>query len=135
MSKDYIVVKDIVNNNGTYTILYYHNDDPSTIKKLVGTLSAYNLDSECLKRIELSPDNINDTVSIEGSPDEYLILIPKSFQPAQDDLSIPLGLVRYYIMYHMDAEELFSFDIIESEEENINVEDVQTAILEYIGWR
>lgn len=132
--RDYMVIKDIVNNNGTYTVTYYNNNDPSNIKKLTGKISAYNLSDECLKRIPLRPDEINDSVSIEGSADEYLILIPKIFQPMPEDTSIPLGLVRYYIMYHMDAEEIFTFDITESED-SINAEDLQMAIHDFVGWR
>lgn len=128
-----MIIKDIIHNNDTYTILYYYNEDPSTFKKVVGKLSANHLDPDCLNRISLSPDSINDSVSIEGNPDDYLILIPKDYPIMPDDTCIPLGLVRYYIMYHMDDEEILSFDIIEKEEE-LDATELQFAIQDFIGW-
>ena len=70
-----MIIKDITHNNDTYTILYYYNEDPSTIKKVVGKLSANHLDPDCLNRISLSPDSINDSVSSCGTSKHLRLIL------------------------------------------------------------
>ena len=125
-------ITNITFNNGLYTIYYTNNrDDLSNPKKIVGKISANNIDKESLDRFNFLTEDIRDSFWI--NQDEYIILLPYVYPCLDEDEIVPLGRMRYYITNHMDEEDIFSFDILESEEE-INAPDLQGSISNYLNW-
>jgi len=134
-------IKNISFNNGIYTIQYVDDSMPDEEKVVKGKIVAngiYNDNEEkkekLLANFNFLTEEIEDMKAVPGTTDEVIIPYVELEICPDNDTYIPLGYLRYYIMYHSDLRNNPApFGLLLAEE--VNAPAFQGAIFEKLNWR
>lgn len=134
-----MTITNIVYKEGFYTITYTNNETNKEFK-LHGFCEVRldrQLPEEFINTLHKTDfiNNLNDSFWLDS--EEYLVVIPKTYEVGPSDESFLVGIIRHYFQNHMDETYKLYFHslgtIMESDI-HFDMEEFKLALFKYINW-